>query len=133
MVSGALGWPHVIVRIVTLLLLLGVPLTVTLAWFHGHRGHQRVADPKWRFFASLVVAAMVLWSLGLPKTEIASTQSATVASTVAVSSVATTADTRPSIAVLPFENRSDQPKDAYFADGMHDDILMRLGKLVHSE
>jgi TolB-like protein len=34
-----------------------------------------------------------------------------------------------SIAVLPFENRSDDPKDAYFADGMHDDILMQLTKI----
>ena len=40
-----------------------------------------------------------------------------------------TADPRPSIAVLPFENRSDEPKDAHFAGGMHDDILMQLTKI----
>jgi TolB-like protein/Tfp pilus assembly protein PilF len=34
-----------------------------------------------------------------------------------------------SIAVLPFENRSDEPQDAFFADGMHDDILMQLTKI----
>jgi TolB-like protein/Flp pilus assembly protein TadD len=33
---------------------------------------------------------------------------------------------RPAIAVLPFENRSDDPKDAIFADGLPDDLIGRL-------
>lgn len=33
------------------------------------------------------------------------------------------------IAVLPFENRSPDPENAYFADGIHDDLLMLLSKL----
>jgi TolB-like protein/DNA-binding winged helix-turn-helix (wHTH) protein/Tfp pilus assembly protein PilF len=35
----------------------------------------------------------------------------------------------PSIAVLPFENRSDEHKDAFFVDGIHDDILTQLTKI----
>lgn len=34
-----------------------------------------------------------------------------------------------SIAVLPFENRSAVAEDAYFVDGIHDDILTQLSKL----
>jgi TolB-like protein len=34
-----------------------------------------------------------------------------------------------SIAVLPFENRSPNPDDAFFADGMHDDLLTHLSKI----
>lgn len=34
-----------------------------------------------------------------------------------------------SIAVLPFENFSDQPQNAYFADGIQDDILTNLSKI----
>jgi TolB-like protein/Flp pilus assembly protein TadD len=34
-----------------------------------------------------------------------------------------------SIAVLPFENLSDDPENAYFADGVHDDILSSLAKI----
>lgn len=34
-----------------------------------------------------------------------------------------------SIAVLPFENRSADASDAYFVDGIHDDILTQLHKL----
>jgi TolB-like protein len=31
--------------------------------------------------------------------------------------------------VLPFENRSDAEKDAFFVDGIHDDILTQLSKV----
>src|SRR5437867_2586376 len=34
-----------------------------------------------------------------------------------------------SIAVLPFENLSGDPDNAYFADGMQDDILTNLSKI----
>src|SRR5258705_6378159 len=35
-----------------------------------------------------------------------------------------------SIAVLPFENRSDDKANAYFADGIQDEILTRLAKIA---
>lgn len=37
------------------------------------------------------------------------------------------ADIRPRIAVLPCENLSLRPEDAYYADGLHDAIITRLG------
>jgi TolB-like protein len=38
-------------------------------------------------------------------------------------------DPRPSIAVLPFENRSPEADDTYFVDGIHDDILTQLSRV----
>src|SRR5207237_9641399 len=35
-----------------------------------------------------------------------------------------------SIAVLPFENRSEDKTNAYFADGIQDEILTRLSKIA---
>src|SRR5437899_4283154 len=35
-----------------------------------------------------------------------------------------------SIAILPFENRSKDPDNAYFADGIQDEILTRLSKIA---
>src|SRR6478672_889872 len=43
---------------------------------------------------------------------------------------ATTAPLEKSIAVLPFENRSRDPDNAYFADGIQDEILTRLSKIA---
>jgi TolB-like protein len=40
------------------------------------------------------------------------------------------AEERWSIAVLPFENRSPNPDDAYFADGFHEDVLNQLSKIA---
>jgi len=34
-----------------------------------------------------------------------------------------------SVAVLPFSNRSSESNDAFFADGIHDDLLTRLSKV----
>src|SRR5207302_5794733 len=35
-----------------------------------------------------------------------------------------------SIAVLPFENRSEEKANAYFAEGIQDEILTRLSKIA---
>ncbi|NIM51774.1 MAG: tetratricopeptide repeat protein [Gemmatimonadales bacterium] len=40
-----------------------------------------------------------------------------------------TADERPSVAVLPLENRSGLEEDRYFTDGIHDEILTQLSKI----
>jgi hypothetical protein len=39
-------------------------------------------------------------------------------------------NSRKSIAVLPFENRSEEKANAYFADGIEDEILTRLSKIA---
>lgn len=38
-------------------------------------------------------------------------------------------DSRPSIAVLPFENRSNREEDAFFVQGIHDDLLTNLARI----
>src|SRR5947207_6888413 len=49
-------------------------------------------------------------------------------STIAVS-VSNAARKEKSIAVLPFENLSDNKDDAFFADGMQDDVLTKLARI----
>ena len=41
------------------------------------------------------------------------------------------ASTEKSIAVLPFENASDEKTNAYFASGIHDDLLVNLSKIAN--
>lgn len=126
MVSNAFEWPHLLVRIVTLLLILGLPLVVTIAWYHGHRAQRRASGAELTIITILVViAGTALWQFGRSTQE------------HAAASVGTTADARPatatpaekSIAVLPFENRSREADDAFFVDGVHDDILTQLSKV----
>jgi serine/threonine-protein kinase len=43
--------------------------------------------------------------------------------------VATAEDERPGVAVLPFDNLSPNPEDAYFADGMQEEITSKLSEI----
>jgi len=70
-----------------------------------------------------------LWLYGQRDAQVAEPSAPPAAPTAAQGSPAAPADERPSVAVLPFENRSDQQKDAFFVDGIHDDILTQLSKV----
>jgi len=130
MVSGALGWPHAIVRIVTLVLLLGVPVAVTLAWFHGHRAQQRVGPVEVAILTLLLLlAGAILWGLGRPAPEAEQSTAARLGAGSGGLPEASFGPAAASIAVLPFDNRSRLEDDAYFVEGIHDDILTQLSKL----
>ena len=63
--------------------------------------------------AALAVAAFLFWQRHEPKT-----------------SAGTLGIPEKSIAVMPFENLSRDPDNAYFADGIQDEILTRLSKIA---
>src|SRR5438128_2465370 len=65
MVSEAMDWPHLIARVLTLVLVLGVPVVITLAWYHGARHAHRVSGPELTIITILlIIAGSVLWALG---------------------------------------------------------------------
>src|ERR1700730_16897547 len=65
MLSGALDWPHMVVRLTTLLLIVLFPIAVTLAWYHGHRASNRISGPELGILTVLLVlAGSVLWFMG---------------------------------------------------------------------
>jgi TolB-like protein len=71
---------------------------------------------KYLFIASailILIAGFIFWQRGKTKT-----------------SAPTAAIPEKSIAVLPFENRSRDPDNVYFADGIQDEILTRLSKIA---
>ena len=43
MLGNSLGWPHGLLRLFTLLLILGVPVVIIVSWYHGARGQRRVS------------------------------------------------------------------------------------------
>src|SRR5207248_931137 len=63
--------------------------------------------------AALAVATFLFWQRQKAKT-----------------SVSTLGIPEKSIAVMPFENLSRDPDNAYFADGIQDEILTRLSKIA---
>src|SRR5262245_5244671 len=70
MVAGAFSWPHAVVRLIALLLILGAPFATTLAWYHGHKGHQRIGRQEIAILALLAATSgIVLWQFGHPDNE----------------------------------------------------------------
>ncbi len=113
--------PNWALRLVILLLLVGFPIALILAWAfditpQGIRTTPDTASPRTRRRRNVIVlvatGAIISAAAGfflLPR--------------VAAHKV------DKSIAVLPFENLSDEKENAYFADGIQDDVLTNLSKI----
>src|SRR6266702_5174356 len=123
-VAQRFGWPEQTMRLVIVALSVGLFVTLVLAWYHGERGAQRVTGTE------LVILALLLSLGGGFLWRFASASRRPSDRTAAVSSLAPLAISNKSIAVLPFENRSRDPDNAYFADGIQDEILTRLAKIA---
>ncbi|MBS0557649.1 MAG: hypothetical protein JSR27_09590 [Proteobacteria bacterium] len=121
-VANKFNWPDSLERIFILALAVGFFVTLVLAWYHGERGAQRVSGTELVILALLLaVGGGFLWHFA-PM----SPKATTATSVAATPSAPVTAIPAKSIAVLPFENLSDDKTNAYFASGMQDEILTRL-------
>jgi TolB-like protein/lipoprotein NlpI len=122
--------PNWAVRLVVLLLIIGFPIALILAWAFEltPEGIKRTEDVdlsksirrktgrKLDFFiitVLLLVIAILVFQRLHPSV-----------------SPAVSSSLEKSIAVLPFDNLSGNPENAYFTDGIQEEILMRLAKIA---
>ena len=113
--------PNWALRFVIVLLLLGFPIALMLAWAYditaqGVRATPTIAGPQThrsRNVIMLVATGVIISAAAgfflLPRVSAHKIDK--------------------SIAVLPFENLSDEKGNAYFADGIQDDVLTNLSKI----
>ena len=127
-VGEAFHWPEQLRQIALIALLIGLPVVLVLAWYHGDRGQQRISTPEFAILTLLLLlGGGAFWyyqRIGEVGKDAAPTASA-----VQPDASPVLKDARPSVAVLPFENRSREADDAFFVDGVHDDILTQLSKV----
>src|SRR3984957_5262476 len=57
LMAEAFEWPHVIGRILMSVLVLGFPLVLTLAWYHGHKGLKKVGAGELAILSALTLIA----------------------------------------------------------------------------
>lgn len=110
-----------VARVIDLTLILGLFITLVLAWYHGEQGRQRVSGVELLIIAGLCGIGGLLLTL----VDFGEEESVVEARTT----MSDAADAIPSIAVLPFTIRSDDKQDEYFAAGVHDDLLTKLAKI----
>ena len=135
-IAQQFGWPEGLRRGVTLALVIGFFVALLLAWYHGERGAQKVSGPELLILAViLAIGGVLFWRFsGMPSkpATTSGTAPAKVPATPDVRAVPSqTAGAIPakSVAVLPFENLSADKDNAYFADGIQDEILTGLAKI----
>jgi TolB-like protein len=127
--ADAFHWPDATKQVAAIGLLFGLPVALTLAWYHGDKGEQRVSRTELAVLTLLLLLAGAVLGLYAQRSPPPPASATARAPAVRAPPTATATDARPSIAVLPFENRSDAHGDAYFVDGIHDDILTQLSKV----
>jgi TolB-like protein/Tfp pilus assembly protein PilF len=125
-VSGLYDWPRQYQQIAMLLLVIGLPIVIVLAWYHGDKGEQRVGRAE-----LAILTVMFLLGGGLfwryQHATNATSVTAQVATSPSVSAGAIPTDH--SIAVLPFVNMSSDKEQEYFADGISEELLNLLAQV----
>jgi serine/threonine-protein kinase len=123
-VSDRFAWPEVIVRALTILVGVGFFVTLVLAWYHGEKGRQTVSGPELLMLTALfVIAGVAISRVGPTDVREQTTDGGDPLRP------GNSEDAKPSIAVLPLENRSGRQEDEYFTDGIHDEILTQLSRI----
>ncbi|MFZ3376503.1 MAG: hypothetical protein WA183_13205 [Chthoniobacterales bacterium] len=121
--------PNWVIRSIVLLIIIGFPIALVLAWAFEltPEGIKRTEDVDLsksitrhtgRKLDFLVIAVLLLVIAVFAYQRFGPGQKASAAAP------------EKSIAVLPFENRSEEKANAYFADGIQDEILTRLSKIA---
>jgi TolB-like protein len=120
------------IRLIVLLVILGLPIALVLAWMFEitPQGIKRTAiadampatagQKKYTWIYVVVVSGFLSIGLFLLGRYTARNNSSASSSELPTKS----------IAVLPFDNLSRDPDNAYFAEGVQDEILTRLAKVA---
>ncbi len=121
-VATKFGWPDLVERGLIIAACIGFFIALLLAWYHGERGVQRVSRIE------LVILTLLLAIGGALMWWLAPATHPPLNATAPALTEPSTADTK-SIAVLPFENLSEDKDNEFFSDGLSEEILNSLARI----
>jgi len=123
--TDTFGWLPLLQQLATLAFLIGLPIVLVIAWYHGDRGEQQIHAAEFLIlFSLLLLGGALFWWFG-----------ASAVSTTAQrdGSGATTPAPERSIAVLPFDNLSGDPANEFLGDGLAEELANLLTRIPDLE
>ena len=124
-VADPWGVSTMVVRGTQFVVAVGFVAAIIVAWFHGEQGRQRVGSFEALLFLGLAVVAVAGFSIVIRS----GPDSGMRGELMAADPYFPLERDRPAIAILPLTNLSASPEDAYFAEGIHEELINRLTKL----
>jgi len=112
----------------TIGLLIGLPIVLVIAWYHGDRGQQRITAAELAIITLLFLLGGGLFWRYDHATE-AGTGAAAASPDAAGGAASDEVASGNSIAVLPFVNMSKDAENEYFSDGISEEILNTLAQI----
>ncbi|HQR24663.1 MAG TPA: tetratricopeptide repeat protein [Steroidobacteraceae bacterium] len=129
-VTQTFSWSPLVPQLATLALLVGLPIVLVLAWYHGDRGEQRVTATELAIIALLfLIGGALFWRYERIASARRPATAANVESGIDTTASAVGKAPRNSIAVLPFVNMSQDTANEYFSDGISEEILNSLAQI----
>jgi TolB-like protein/Tfp pilus assembly protein PilF len=132
LMAEAFDWPHLVGRILMSLLVLGFPLVLTLAWYHGHKGLRKIGAGELAILSVLVLiaAGLLVVLVRVPDEHLRTLATQTEQKAVVQSAQpALAAPEGVSLAVLPFVDMSPEHNQDYFSDGLSEELLNQLAQI----
>jgi TolB-like protein/Tfp pilus assembly protein PilF len=129
--TSTFHWQQPIQQHATLTLLVGLPIVLVLAWYHGDRGEQHFQRTELAVIALLALMGGVLVWRYEPEIDTTAAEDTSRVSAPAASATVVhprPAGPRPVVAVLPFANPGVTADDRSLADGLQSDILAGLSR-----
>ena len=124
------GWPMQVLRLITLVLALGLPIVLVLAWYHGDRGEQRIRGTELTIISLLFLAGGgIFWLYDRGRDATSEHGAAQDSAPAASPEVKVPAPDAKSIAVLPFADMSPAKDQEYMSDGIAEELLNHLAKV----
>ncbi len=135
LLSHTYHWPELAGRVLMGILIVGLPVVVALAWYHGHKGLKQISAGE-----LTVVSVLVLLGAGLlivlvrepTAPEAARAEQPAEATSVHGPTRAPAAapiEAGISLAVLPFANMSADRDQEYFSDGLSEELLNQIAQI----
>jgi TolB-like protein/Tfp pilus assembly protein PilF len=123
--SNTFDWSPLLQQLATLTFLIGLPIVLVVAWYHGDRGEQQVTPAEFLIlFGLLLLGGALFWWFGASGVPTPASRDGVGATTPAPDR---------SIAVLPFDNLSGDPANGFLGDGLAEELANLLTRVPDLE